>query len=54
MALDFVIDENLDPWLVEFNTKPYTIPDTPVFKKIFPEIVFDWLNSSIALHGYDS
>lgn len=29
-AVDFVIDENFEPYLVEFNVNPYLVPFNPV------------------------
>ncbi|KRX01450.1 hypothetical protein PPERSA_01353 [Pseudocohnilembus persalinus] len=52
MAQDIVIDENLNPFIVEFNLQPYSVLDNPCFEQIIPDIMGDWFDSGLSLHGF--
>lgn len=46
-----IVDENFNPYIVEFNRNPYLVPGTDILQSIFPKIVRDWYDGSAALHG---
>ena len=40
-GLDFLLDDNLDPQLIEINTNPALFTDTQVQKEMLPKLVDD-------------
>ena len=38
-GLDFMIDENLKPWLIEINTNPCLELSCPLLSRIIPEML---------------
>jgi hypothetical protein len=49
-GLDFMLDEDLNPQLIEINTNPAIFTDTPVQKDLVPKLVDDTLKLAIQLH----
>lgn len=41
VGYDFMIDENLDPWLIEINMSPSMDYSTPVTKKLVKMVLTD-------------
>lgn len=38
-GLDFMIDDNFDPWLIEINTNPAITVVCPLAERIFPTLL---------------
>lgn len=49
-GLDFLLDDNLDPQLIEINTNPALFTDTQVQKEMLPKLVDDLIRLSLQLH----
>ena len=49
-GLDFILDEKLNPYLIEINTNPALFTDTPVQKEILPKLVDDCVRLALKLH----
>lgn len=49
-GLDFLLDDNLDPQLIEINTNPALFTDTQVQKEILPKLADDLIKLSLQLH----
>ena len=44
LGYDFMIDENLKPWLIEINTNPCLEESSPLLKDIIPRMIFQALD----------
>ncbi len=49
-GLDFLIDSNMNPYLIEVNTNPALFTDSSAQKYLLPKLVDDVINLSIKLH----
>merc|ERR1711907_660591 len=49
-GLDFLLDDNLDPQLIEINTNPALFTDTKVQKEMLPKLADDIIKLSLQLH----
>ena len=46
-GMDFMIDSNLQPWLIEINTNPCLETSCPILSNIIPELLEQTLNISL-------
>ncbi|KRX04008.1 hypothetical protein PPERSA_12455 [Pseudocohnilembus persalinus] len=53
-SVDMIIDENFNPYIVEWNRNPYLRPTTPEMHRLFPSIVDDWFDIGAALYSMDT
>jgi len=51
-GFDFLLDDNLNPYLIEINTNPALYTDTQVQKDLLPKLVEDIVKMSLAVHPY--
>jgi hypothetical protein len=51
-GFDFLIDDNLNPFLIEINTNPALYTDTMVQKELLPKLVDDIIKMSLAVHPH--
>ena len=51
-GFDFLLDDNLSPYLIEINTNPALYTDTQVQKDLLPKLVDDIVKMSLAVHPY--
>ena len=51
-GFDFLIDDQLNPYLIEVNTNPALYTDTLVQKDLLPKLVDDVVKMTIALHPF--
>jgi tubulin--tyrosine ligase like protein 10 len=51
-GFDFLLDDNLNPYLIEINTNPAIYTDTQVQKDLLPKLVEDIVKMSLAVHPY--
>jgi predicted ATP-grasp superfamily ATP-dependent carboligase len=51
-GFDFLLDDNLNPYLIEINTNPALYTDTQVQKDLLPKLVDDIVKMSLAVHSY--
>ncbi|TNV82392.1 hypothetical protein FGO68_gene174 [Halteria grandinella] len=51
-GFDFLIDENLNPFLIEANTNPALYTDTQVQKELLPPLVEDVVQMAVEAHGF--
>ena len=51
-GFDFLIDDNLNPYLIEINTNPALYTDTLAQKDLLPKLVEDIVKMSLAVHPY--
>jgi predicted ATP-grasp superfamily ATP-dependent carboligase len=51
-GFDFLLDDNLNPYLIEINTNPAIYTDTQVQKDLLPKLVDDIVKMSLAVHPY--
>merc|ERR1711990_1026853 len=49
-GLDFLLDDNLNPQLIEINTNPALFTETQVQKNMLPYLVDDLIKLSLQLH----
>ena len=49
-GLDFLLDENLNPQLIEINTNPAIFTDTLVQKDMMPKLVQDTIGMALKFH----
>ena len=49
-GFDFMVDENLKPYLIEINTNPALFTDTAVQKDMLPKLVDDSVAMALKLH----
>jgi len=53
-GLDFLLDDRLDPQLIEINTNPALFTDTQVQKDMLPKLVDDQIKLALQLHANPS
>lgn len=46
-GLDFIIDEDFRPWLIEINTNPSLELNSPVVERIIPEMIENMFRTTI-------
>ena len=51
-GLDFMLDKDLNPYLIEINTNPALFTDTKVQKEMLPKLVDDTIKLGLRLHPY--
>lgn len=51
-GLDFLLDEDLNPQLIEVNTNPALFTDTTAQKDLLPKLVEDTVNIALQLHPF--
>ncbi len=51
-GFDFLLDDNLNPYLIEINTNPALYTDTQVQKDLLPKLVEDIVKMSLSVHSY--
>ena len=51
-GFDFLIDDNLNPSLIEINVNPALYTDTEVQKHLLPKLVDDIVKLSLAVHPF--
>lgn len=51
-GFDFLLDDNLNPYLIEINTNPAIYTDTQVQKDLLPKLVEDIVKMSLSVHPY--
>jgi tubulin--tyrosine ligase like protein 10 len=51
-GFDFLIDDNLNPYLIEINTNPALYTDTLAQKELLPKLVEDIVKMSLAAHPF--
>ena len=51
-GFDFLIDDQLNPYLIEVNTNPALYTDTQVQKDLLPKLVDDIVKMSLHAHPY--
>jgi len=51
-GFDFLLDDNLNPYLIEINTNPAIYTDTQVQKDLLPKLVEDIVKMSLAVHPF--
>jgi len=51
-GFDFLLDDNLNPYLIEINTNPALYTDTQVQKDLLPKLVEDIVKMSLAVHPF--
>lgn len=49
-GFDILIDDQLDPYLIEINTNPAMFTDTQVQKEMLPKLVDDVVKMAIEIH----
>merc|ERR1712080_606835 len=49
-GFDFLIDDNLNPYLIEINTNPALFTDTEFQKDMLPKLVDDSVKLALELH----
>jgi tubulin--tyrosine ligase like protein 10 len=50
-GFDFMLDDKLNPYLLEINCNPALFTDTLVQKEIMPKLVEDVCDIAIGVHG---
>ena len=53
-GFDFLIDDNLNPYLIEINVNPALYTDTQVQKDLLPKLVDDIVKMALNAHPYGS
>lgn len=53
-GLDFLLDDRLDPQLIEINTNPALFTDTQVQKDMLPKLADDQIKLALQLHANPS
>ena len=51
-GFDFMIDDQLNPQLIEVNTNPALYTDTMVQKELLPKLVEDIVKMSLEVHPF--
>ncbi len=51
-GFDFLIDKNLNPYLIEINVNPALYTDTNVQKELLPKLVDDIIKMALNAHPY--
>ena len=51
-GFDFLVDENLNPYLIEINTNPALFTDTQVQKDLLPKLVEDIVKMALGVHKF--
>jgi hypothetical protein len=51
-GFDFLLDDALNPYLIEINTNPAIYTDTQVQKDLLPKLVEDIVKMSLEVHTY--
>lgn len=51
-GFDFMIDENLNPYLIEINTNPALFTDTSAQKDMLPKLVEDVVKMTLDIHQF--
>jgi hypothetical protein len=51
-GFDFLLDDALNPYLIEINTNPAIYTDTQVQKDLLPKLVEDSVKMSLEVHTY--
>ena len=51
-GFDFLLDDNLNPYLIEINTNPAIYTDTQVQKDLLPKLVEDIVKMSLSVHPF--
>jgi len=51
LGCDFLIDAELNPWLLEINTNPALFTDTTVQNNLLPKLVEDTLDVELRLNN---
>lgn len=51
-GFDFLIDDKLNPYLIEINTNPAIYTDTQVQKDLLPQLVEDIVKMSLDVHPF--
>jgi len=49
-GFDFLIDDDLNPYLIEINTNPALYTDTMAQKELLPQLVEDIVKMSLSVH----
>jgi hypothetical protein len=49
-GFDFLIDDQLNPYLIEINTNPALFTDTQVQKDLLPKLVDDIVRMALSVH----
>ena len=52
--MDFMIDEELKPWLIEINTNPCLELSSPLLARLIPSIVDQTMRYALTYAGYVS
>lgn len=53
LGWDFLLDENLNPSLIEININPALFTDTSTQKKVIPKVVDDMVDLTLRLHKFN-
>lgn len=51
-GFDFLVDDNLNPFLIEINTNPALFTDTQVQKELLPKLVDDIVKMALGVHKF--
>lgn len=53
LGWDFLLDENLNPYLIEININPALFTDTSTQKKVIPKVIDDMVELTLRLHKFN-
>lgn len=51
-GFDFMLDDKLNPYLIEINTNPAMFTDTSAQKELLPKLIEDVIKMAIDVHPY--